>query len=120
WAGVGGGGGRGEADAGDGAAALQWCGGGGEGDQSLADRYPACRYCQACSLALMVPIAAPDRRESLASQAVETLRRSFAAGYSNAENLRFDPDLDALRHRDDFRGLLLDLAFPAEPFARGR
>jgi hypothetical protein len=29
-------------------------------------------------------------------------------------------DLDALRSRPDFRALMLDLAFPADPFARPR
>ena len=29
-----------------------------------------------------------------------------------------DPSLDPLRGRDDFRVLMLDLAFPANPFAR--
>ena len=34
--------------------------------------------------------------------------------------LRTDPDLDPLRSRPDFQALMLDLAFPAESFARPR
>jgi hypothetical protein len=33
--------------------------------------------------------------------------------------MRTDPDLDPLRSRPDFQLLLMDLAMPAEPFARG-
>jgi hypothetical protein len=68
----------------------------------------------------MVAVVATDRREAIAVQAIETLRRAFSDGYTNAENLRIDPELDPLRDRNDFRDLRLDLAFPAEPFARGR
>jgi hypothetical protein len=45
------------------------------------------------------------------------LRRSVAAGYRNLPSLRADPDLDPLRSRLDFRMLLLDAAFPDDPFA---
>ena len=31
--------------------------------------------------------------------------------------MRLDPDLEALRRREDFELLMIDLAFPAEPFA---
>lgn len=76
--------------------------------QPLADRYPSCRFNQACSLALMVPVAAPDRREAIATQAIATVRQAFAAGYANTENLRVDPDLDAIRERPDFQAFLDD------------
>ena len=46
-----------------------------------------------------------------------TLRRAVAAGYRNVLILRADPDLDPLRSRLDFRMLLLDAAFPDDPFA---
>ena len=56
-------------------------------------------------------------RDELARRAVEALRRALADGYSTFELVRGDHDLDALRDRRDFRDYLLDLAFPAEPFA---
>ena len=31
-----------------------------------------------------------------------------------------DPDFDPLRSRPDFQALLMDLAFPVDPFARAR
>ena len=39
-------------------------------------------------------------------------------GYRNPAQYRYEPALAPLRGRDDFRLLLLDLAFPADPFAR--
>jgi serine/threonine-protein kinase len=51
-------------------------------------------------------------------KAMEILRYSIAGGYRSIEWMRRDPDLDSLRSRPDFRLLLLDLAFPADPFAR--
>jgi serine/threonine-protein kinase len=49
---------------------------------------------------------------------LDALRRAIAAGYRDANWMRRDPDLDPLRSRPDFQVLLLDLAFPADPFAR--
>ena len=46
------------------------------------------------------------------------LRRAVAAGYQRVEFLRTDPDLAPLRSREDFQRILLDAAFPDDPFAR--
>jgi hypothetical protein len=48
------------------------------------------------------------------------LRRALERGYRNVNLIRKDPDLDPLRSRPDFQALLLDLSFPADPFARLR
>ena len=40
-------------------------------------------------------------------------------GYRNPDAYRTEDALDPLRGRDDFRLLMMDLAFPAEAFARG-
>ena len=48
----------------------------------------------------------------------EMVARAVAAGYRNLAWMRTDTDLDPLRSREDFRLLLMDLAFPAEPFIR--
>jgi hypothetical protein len=53
-----------------------------------------------------------------ADRAMELLRRAIATGYANVALIRRDLDLDPLRTRRDFRELLLDLSFPAEPFER--
>ena len=52
-----------------------------------------------------------------ADQAIATLRRAVAVGYRDITSLRADPDLDPLRSRLDFRLLLLDAAFPDDPFS---
>ena len=49
--------------------------------------------------------------------AMAVLRRAADAGYRNHVWMRRDPDLDPLRSRPDFERLMLDLAFPVEPFA---
>jgi hypothetical protein len=51
--------------------------------------------------------------------AMTVLRRAFAMGYANAAAYRTESALDALRDRPDFRLLMMDLEFPAKPFARG-
>jgi serine/threonine-protein kinase len=75
-------------------------------DLSLAATYPSMRYNLACSLALMIPVSEPDRREALAARAMEALRQTMAAGYANVENIKKDADLDPLRPRADFQSFL--------------
>ncbi|MGA2700271.1 MAG: hypothetical protein ABSH35_04145 [Isosphaeraceae bacterium] len=43
--------------------------------------------------------------------------RAVAAGLQDAAFMRRDADLDPLRSRPDFQMLMMDLAFPDEPFA---
>jgi hypothetical protein len=51
---------------------------------------------------------------------MEALRQVIAMGYRNPNYLRNDSALDPLRDRDDFKLLMMDLAFPIEPFAAER
>jgi eukaryotic-like serine/threonine-protein kinase len=54
-----------------------------------------------------------------AEQAVAGVRRACDAGYRNFSWIRAgDTDLKPIRSRPDFQLLLLDLAFPADPFPR--
>jgi WD40 repeat protein/serine/threonine protein kinase len=71
----------------------------------------ACGYAQFSLLleqAATPPTAA--EREALFEQAMDTLRRSFAAGMKDFALLERDHDLDPLRERSDFRALLLESA----------
>ncbi len=55
--------------------------------------------------------------EEHAARAMERLGRAVTVGYRNANELRIETALDPLRSRDDFRLLLMDVAFPSGPFA---
>jgi serine/threonine-protein kinase len=60
-----------------------------------------------------------DEREPEARKALGLLRRAVTLGYRNLDHYRTEGFLNSLRGRDDFILLLMDLAMPSEPFARG-
>jgi hypothetical protein len=47
------------------------------------------------------------------------LRKAVAMGYRSPEAYRTEDALDPLHGREDFRLMMMDLAMPADPFARG-
>jgi hypothetical protein len=57
-------------------------------------------------------------RTAYSDRAIAALRRAIAAGYYADGEIQRDAALDALRRRGDFRELMLDLSFPADPFIR--
>jgi serine/threonine protein kinase len=63
----------------------------------------ACVYALA---AAKLPLPDADRAPA---QAIATLREAIAKGYRNLAHLRKNPDLDALRSREDFQKLLAEL-----------
>jgi serine/threonine-protein kinase len=82
-------------------------------------------YNLACFRSLLSGIAAepgsglePADARALGDQAVEALRRAVAAGLRDVAFMHKDTDLDALRLRPDFQMLIMDVAFPDNPFAR--
>jgi serine/threonine-protein kinase len=81
-------------------------------------------YNQACFLALASTVRDPaegptaaDRQRRDAERAVARIRRVTEMGFANSDVLENDPDPDSLRSRPDFQALVMDVAFPAEPFA---
>jgi eukaryotic-like serine/threonine-protein kinase len=56
--------------------------------------------------------------ESQAAKAVQELRRAIEAHYELCSRLARHPDLQSLWPRADFRLVLMDIAFPPDPFAR--
>ncbi len=58
--------------------------------------------------------------ENHATMAMQWLHRMVARGGRNSNLLRIESALDPLRSREDFQLLMLDVAFPAEPFAPDR
>ena len=61
-----------------------------------------------------VPAAAAA---SEAEMAMALLSKAVTMGYRNADAYRTESALDPLRTRPDFQLLMMDLAFPTEPFA---
>ena len=59
-----------------------------------------------------------EQAPSEADAAMALLHKAVAMGYRDADAFRGGGDLDPLRGREDFRLLAMDMAFPAEPFAR--
>jgi eukaryotic-like serine/threonine-protein kinase len=78
--------------------------------EALPPRSASEWYDLACCYAV-----APDE----ADRAMHLLRRAGEAGYRNSAEMRIETALDRLRIRPDFQLLMIDLAFPAQPFARG-
>jgi serine/threonine protein kinase len=71
-----------------------------------------------CSCALSLAAAAPSNPDAdkHAGRAVELLRQAMAKGYRNFAQMMKDPDLSAIRGREDFAALLWDWAdAPAKP-----
>ena len=54
-----------------------------------------------------------------AAKALALLRRAAEMGFRNLATYRNETALNPLRGRDDFPLLMMDLAFPFEPFCRG-
>jgi serine/threonine-protein kinase len=110
--------------------ALRWLDQAAAIDQRYAETHPLARYDLACDLALGVPLVgqagggrddeAEARRQEQSDRAIETLRRAIAQGYTFPAIISRDADLDPVRHRADFRLLMMDLAMPADPFAAPR
>jgi serine/threonine-protein kinase len=76
-------------------------------------------YNLACCYARLGEGLAPGAEsEAALARAVTTLRRAIALGFRDLNHMNADSDLDPLRSRPDFQLLMLELAFPADPFAR--
>jgi hypothetical protein len=65
-----------------------------------------------------LPTDAGSDGRATADAAMATLRGAVAAGWRDSARLTADPDLAPIRSRSDFQLLVMDLAFPADPFSR--
>jgi tetratricopeptide (TPR) repeat protein len=73
-------------------------------------------YDVARELALCIPPPSRGEGGDYADRSMETLRWAISAGFRDGDRLGKDPAFAPLRRRDDFRTLMMDLAFPADPF----
>ena len=64
-------------------------------------------------------VSAAEAEGELA-RAMVLLQRAAADGLRNPSFYRTEAALDSLRHRPDFRLMMMDVAFPAEPFDRAK
>jgi eukaryotic-like serine/threonine-protein kinase len=78
----------------------------------------ACCHAALASLAKRGSSGASDSSE--AKTAVALLAKAVAMDYRDPRPYRRDSALDPLRSTPDFRPILLDLAFPKDPFVRER
>jgi serine/threonine-protein kinase len=80
--------------------------------------------CARASLSAAVGRDGPGPSSGLASglgdRAIDDLRRAAAMGFRSPAAYRYEPALGPFRGRDDFRLLMMDVSFPAEPFAMAR
>ncbi len=81
----------------------------------------ACCHAALCGLAGRdgAGVSAADGEDE-AAKAIGALTRAAGMGYCDANAFQTETVLDPLRSRDDFRLLMMDVAFPAEPFAATR
>jgi serine/threonine-protein kinase len=82
------------------------------------------RVLMACSRSVLASVAGQPASNITAAegsaeceQAMADLRRAVTDGYRTVDFLHTNADLDPLRSRLDFQVLMMDLAFPADPFS---
>jgi tetratricopeptide (TPR) repeat protein len=85
------------------------------------------RFLSACAHAALAGLAgqagagvAAAEGEEQAAQAMGSLHKAVAMGYRSRDAYRNEDALDPLRDRPDFRLMMMDLALPADSFARPR
>jgi hypothetical protein len=82
-------------------------------------------YNAACFLARCVPLAEKDKQladakrkelaRAYADKALAALRQAIQGGYKDVAHMKKDPDLAAVRDREDFKKLLTELEAAAKP-----
>jgi tetratricopeptide (TPR) repeat protein len=86
---------------------------------AVAPKLPGPSYNAACLVARCAPVAekdkGPEAARAYADEAMKHLRAAVEKGLTGAESVRKDPDLKALRERDDFKQLIRDLEEKGKP-----
>ncbi len=81
--------------------------------RASSDKGALCECGRICALAAGAVQGDAALADRYAARAVALLRQAADAGYNDSQTLRKDPDLDALRGRDDFKKLLKE-RFPSK------
>lgn len=66
------------------------------------------KYGCACYFALASTLD-NERKQEFEERSIHLLRQSIEAGFKNAAHIKKDRDLDAIRNRDDFQAILIEL-----------
>jgi tetratricopeptide (TPR) repeat protein len=95
--------------------------------EALPSRWSERWFLSACAHAALAGLAnsagsgvSAAEANSAAETAVAQLQNAVAQGYRNPDAYRNEDTLDSIRNLPAFRGLMLDLAFPNDPFNRAR
>ena len=75
---------------------------------ALPNRSPEACYTFVCIYAIAGGKVA-EKKQAYADRAIQLLTRAVNAGYRSAEHMKQDPDLNSVRHRDDFQRLVAGL-----------
>jgi tetratricopeptide (TPR) repeat protein len=89
-----------------------------QGENAITWYNGACYFARSASFLPDDNPATHQRRAELVNEAMAGLRLALRLGWRNYGLTSTDPDLDSLRTRADFQAMLMDLALPAQPFAR--
>jgi hypothetical protein len=76
---------------------------------TMVPDWSACQWYDFACIYALVSTKMPDKKQEYADRAMELLTKAVKNGYTDAAHISKDPDLDSLRERDDFKGLLEEL-----------
>jgi serine/threonine-protein kinase len=95
--------------------------------EAMPPREPEPAFFEACCHAQLSGLAGRESSgvsaaegETEATAAIRVLREAVRSGYRDASHYRTESALDPLRDRPDFRLLMMDVAFPMDPFTGSR
>ena len=94
--------------------------------EAMPMREPEPAFFEGCCHAMLSSIAGQARPKAAGmdeievARAIHVLRRAAEIGYRDSDAYRTETALVPLRNRPEFRMLMLDLDFPADPFAGAR
>ena len=75
------------------------------------------RFYMTCARSLLAGVLDGEEARAEADRAIAAAAASVAGGLRDLTAFRNEPDMDLIRPRPEFQLLLLDMAFPQDPFA---
>ena len=75
------------------------------------------RFYMTCAHSLLAGVLDGDEARAEADRAIDAANASVARGLHDLPAFRNEPDMNLIRPRPEFQHLLMDMAFPEDPFA---